>query len=190
MVDQWTGKWTEEKDYSTYPKEKWCDYDYMAVWIREQKYEPKTSMENLITNIFLHYDCEIEEESSSYNTENGNFEGTYVEAVQTYVTDTGLSEFDYEAQIGVMEMKEKEFTYFENNYWCGFKEGEAEDAKDVIYIDGFPEDDGEGAVVVKVWLTKHNDIIVDWHDCRYQENSTVLELIEETKQKLLESIKH
>lgn len=87
-------------------------------------------------------------------------------------------------------MKEKEFTYFENNYWCGFKEGEAEDAKDVIYIDGFSEDDGEGAVVVKVWLTKHNDIIVDWHDCRYQENSTVLELIEETKQKLLESIKH
>ena len=87
-------------------------------------------------------------------------------------------------------MKEKEFIYFENNYWYGFKEGEAEDAKDVIYIDGFPEDDCEGSVVVKVWLTKHNDIIVDWHDCRYQENSTVLELIEETKQKLLESIKH
>ena len=105
MVDQWTGEWTEEKDYSTYPKEKWCDYDYMAVWIREQKYEPKTSMENLITNIFLHYDCETEEESSSYNTENGNFEGTYVEAIQAYVADTGLSEFDYEAQIGVMEMK-------------------------------------------------------------------------------------
>ena len=55
-----------------------------------KKYEPKTSMENLITNIFLHYDCEIEEESSSYN------EGTYIEAVQAYVTDTGLSEFDYE----------------------------------------------------------------------------------------------
>ena len=105
MVDQWTGEWTEEKDYGEYPKEKWCDYDYMAAWIREQKYEPKTSMKNLITNIFLHYDCEIEEESSSYNTENGNFEGTYVEAVQAYVTDTGLSEFDHEAQIGVMEMK-------------------------------------------------------------------------------------
>ena len=27
----------------------------------------------------------------------GNFEGTYVEVVQAYVTDTGLSEFDYEA---------------------------------------------------------------------------------------------
>lgn len=59
MVNQWRGEWTEEKDYSTYPKGKWCDYDYMAAWIREQKYEPKTSMENLITNIFLHYDVHI-----------------------------------------------------------------------------------------------------------------------------------
>ena len=109
MVNQWTGEWTEEKDYSTYPKEKWCDYDYMAAWIREQKYEPKTSMENLITNIFLHYDCEIEEESSSYNTENGNFEGTYIEAVQAYVADTELNEFDYEAQIGVIEMFTEEY---------------------------------------------------------------------------------
>lgn len=88
MVDQRTGKWTEEKDYSTYPKEKWCDYDYMAAWIREQKYEPKTSMENLITNIFLHYDYEDEEY--------GNPEGTYIEGVQDYVSDTGLSEFEYE----------------------------------------------------------------------------------------------
>lgn len=52
MVDQWTGEWTEEKDYDTYPKEKWCDYDYMAAWIREQKYEPETSMKNLIEMIF------------------------------------------------------------------------------------------------------------------------------------------
>ena len=35
MVD-WFGRWTEEKDYSQYPKEKWCDYDYMAAWIRKQ----------------------------------------------------------------------------------------------------------------------------------------------------------
>lgn len=54
-------------------------------------------MENLITHIFLHYDCEIEEESSNYNTENGNFDGTYIEAVQAYASDNGLSEFDYEA---------------------------------------------------------------------------------------------
>jgi hypothetical protein len=97
MVNQWRGEWTEEKDYSTYPKGKWCDYDYMAAWIREQKYEPKTSMENLITNIFLHYDCEVEEELSSYNTENGNFEGTYTDAAQAFVEASGgLSEFDYE----------------------------------------------------------------------------------------------
>lgn len=38
MVDQWTGEWTEEKDYSKYPKEKWCDCDYIAAWNREQNY--------------------------------------------------------------------------------------------------------------------------------------------------------
>lgn len=46
------GQWTEEKDYNTYPKEKWCDYDYMAVWIRSKGYEPETSMENLISMMF------------------------------------------------------------------------------------------------------------------------------------------
>ena len=56
MVDQWTGKWTEEKDYSTYPKEKWCDYDYMAAWIREKGYKPKTSMENIINMIYGYYE--------------------------------------------------------------------------------------------------------------------------------------
>lgn len=54
MVDTY-GRWTEEKDYSTYPKEKLCDYDYMAIWIREQGYKPKTDMENLISNIFCFY---------------------------------------------------------------------------------------------------------------------------------------
>ena len=44
MVDTW-GRWMEEKDYSTYPKEKWCDYDHMAVFIREQGYEEKTTQE-------------------------------------------------------------------------------------------------------------------------------------------------
>ena len=52
MVD-FLGRWTEEKDYSTYPKEKWCAYDEMAVWIRSKGYEPQTSMENLITMMFL-----------------------------------------------------------------------------------------------------------------------------------------
>jgi hypothetical protein len=94
MVDAW-GNWTEEKDYSTYPKEKWCDYDYMAAWIREQGYEPKTDMENLITMILLYYESEIEDGESDYDTENGKFDGTYIEAVQTYVQDNGLVNFDY-----------------------------------------------------------------------------------------------
>lgn len=55
------GQWTEEKDYSIYPKEKWCDYDYMAYEIRKNGYEPKTTMENLITVIFLHVDSAIED---------------------------------------------------------------------------------------------------------------------------------
>ena len=52
-------------------------------------------MENLITMILLHYECEIEDGESSYNTENGKFDGTYIEAVQVYVQDNGLAEFDY-----------------------------------------------------------------------------------------------
>ena len=94
MVDTW-GNWTEEKDYSTYPKEKWCDYDYMAAWIRKQGYEPKTDMENLITMILLYYEGEIEDGESDYDTENGKFDGTYIEAVQTYVQDNGISNFDF-----------------------------------------------------------------------------------------------
>lgn len=95
MVDTY-GRWTEEKDYNTYPKEKWCDYDYMAAWIREQGYTPETSMENLITMIFSYYEEEIGNHVSDYDTENGNFDGTYTEAVKAYVMDSGgLAEFDY-----------------------------------------------------------------------------------------------
>ena len=95
MVDTY-GRWIEEKDYSTYPKSEWCDYDYMTIWIREHGYTPETSMENLITMIFSYYEEEIGNHVSDYNTENGNFDGTYTEAVQAYVMDSGgLAEFDY-----------------------------------------------------------------------------------------------
>ena len=99
MVDQWTGKWTEEKDYSTYPKEKWYDYDYMADWIRKQGYEVKTDMESLIANIFDAYSEEVDGFwVSEFDTENGNFDGTYTEAVQAFVEASGgLNEFDYYA---------------------------------------------------------------------------------------------
>ena len=57
MVDRY-GRWYEEKDYTNYPKEKMCDYDRMAIWIRKSGYHVKTTMENLIDMIFLHYDIE------------------------------------------------------------------------------------------------------------------------------------
>lgn len=86
MVD-WFGRWREEKDYSTYPKEKWCDYDHMANWIRGKKYEPKTSMGNLIDMIFLHYEGECEDEDKEFNVEDCM---EYVEA------SGGIEMFDYE----------------------------------------------------------------------------------------------
>ena len=96
MVDTY-GRWTEEPDYSTYPKEKWCDYDVMAAWIREQGYEPKTSMENLISMIFADSEEEIGTHVSEFDTEFGNFEGSYTDACKAYVEASGgLKELDYE----------------------------------------------------------------------------------------------
>lgn len=89
MVD-WYGRWYEEEDYANYPKEKWCDYDHMAVWIRETGYQIKTTMENLITIIFLHFDSEIED-NNDYGMEFS------IEGCKQYVENSGgLKEFDYE----------------------------------------------------------------------------------------------
>jgi hypothetical protein len=87
MVD-WFGRWHEEKDYSTYPEEKWCDYDHMANWIRKQGYEPKNNtMEQLIDMIFLHYEGECEDEDKEFN----------VEDCMEYVRNSGgIEMFDYE----------------------------------------------------------------------------------------------
>lgn len=86
MVD-FFGRWTEEKDYSTYPKEKWCDYDHMAVWIRSWGYIPQTSMENLISMIFAHY------EACSYDdNETFSIEG----CIEFVENSGGIREFDYE----------------------------------------------------------------------------------------------
>lgn len=91
------GQWIEETDYSKFPKEKWCDYDYMADWIRSSGYKPKTSMENLIDIIFYHYEQEIAFHVSEFDTESGNFGGTYTEACQAFVEASGgLEMFDYE----------------------------------------------------------------------------------------------
>lgn len=88
MVDTY-GRWTEEKDYNVYPKEKWCMYDYMADAIRKTGYTIKTSMENLITLIILHAECNVEcgEEIDMDN----------VEDIMEFIWQSGgLEEFDYE----------------------------------------------------------------------------------------------
>lgn len=99
MVDTY-GRWYEEEDYSTYPEEKWCDYDTMAAWIREHGYEPKTSMENLIDMIFAHYECETENDKNSIYHPN-NFidcKNPWISGCKVYVEDNGgVEEFNYEA---------------------------------------------------------------------------------------------
>lgn len=86
MVD-FFGRWYEESDYSTYPKEKWCHYDHMAVWIRSMGYEPQTSMENLITMIFAHYEGECEEQDKEFSID---------DCIEFVESSGGICEFDYE----------------------------------------------------------------------------------------------
>ena len=93
-------KWTAEKDYKAYPKEKWCDCDYVANWIKETNYNPKTSMENLVEMILAHYNGHLTDEDINFfdedikESENGLM--ISVEDVATFVEASGgLNEFDY-----------------------------------------------------------------------------------------------
>ena len=99
MVDMY-GRWTEEKDYNTYPKEKWCDMDYVSAWIKSVGYEPKTSMEHLIDMIIWGYDSYLEDDNKEFYTditesENGNM--ISIKDISCFVEEQGgLEEFDYE----------------------------------------------------------------------------------------------
>ena len=97
MVDTY-GRWTEEKDYSTYPKEKWCDLDYVANYIREKKYVSKTPIEELILYIIYYweeYEQNIENESQSYKPMYDNNMMINIENLAIFVEDNGgLKEFD------------------------------------------------------------------------------------------------
>lgn len=100
MVDQTTGVWTAEEDYSKYPKQKWCNLDYVANWIKQKKYIPETSIENVSYKILGYY--ESEEFPNGYFEIKDNLEypgnlminildvAAYVEA------SGGIEEFDYE----------------------------------------------------------------------------------------------
>jgi len=56
MVDTY-GRWTYFADE---PKEKWNDLDRIAHWIEDQGYQPKTSMENLVVMLVLHFEGDLE----------------------------------------------------------------------------------------------------------------------------------
>lgn len=92
MVNTW-GQWTEEKDYSAYPKEKWCDLDYVANYIREQNYQPKIDMEELSERIINDF-----EEDEDYEPHYGENFMIYMPNLMAFVKDSGgVEEFDYRA---------------------------------------------------------------------------------------------
>ena len=81
------GQWTEEKDYTNFPKGKMCDYDEMAIFIRQSGYEVKTNMENLINIIFAHFENEMEETDDLYFS---------IDNVKEFIIASGgIKEFDY-----------------------------------------------------------------------------------------------
>lgn len=99
MVDMY-GKWTAEKDYKDYPEYKWCDCDYIANWVMNLGYNPKTNIENLVEMILSHYNCYLSNKDIEFyidkkkESENGLM--ISIEDVCCFVEDNGgLKEFDY-----------------------------------------------------------------------------------------------
>lgn len=67
---------------------------------------------------------------------------------------------------------------FENTFIETANDGIGYDAIGCITIDGYPENEHEpGQVVARVYITKHHDIVVDWHDNAYRINETCMGLI-------------
>lgn len=92
MIDVSSLAWIENEDYSSFPKEKWCDMDYMAAWIRKCNYNPKTSMKNLICNIINAY-----REDGFDRRSFPNALMIHIPTVSLYVQSKGgLEIFDYE----------------------------------------------------------------------------------------------
>ena len=99
MVDCY-GRWTVEKNYDVYPKEKWCDYDYIAAWIKGAGYMPKTTIENLVKMIIAYYYGYLEDNNVEFYTDiKGSKNGYMVSVIDVscFVEENGgLKEFDYE----------------------------------------------------------------------------------------------
>lgn len=99
MIDSYG--WKAEENYNIYPENKWCDYDYVAAWIKGTGYEPKTTIENLVEMVVAHYDLELEDSNRTFYTdikesENQNGWMISIKDVSCFVEDNGgLEEFDY-----------------------------------------------------------------------------------------------
>lgn len=95
------GEWKVEKDYSVFPEDEWCDYDYVAAWIISVDYKPKTTMENLVKMIVVHYDLWREEHDGKFYTDikkSENCDGWMISTkdVSCFVEENGrLASFDY-----------------------------------------------------------------------------------------------
>lgn len=80
--------------------------------------------------------------------------------------------------------------YYENNYFCEGPEtldnGLKSAYKYAATIDAYPDNNAPGYVVAEVFLTKHNDIVISWHDNRERMNVTVLNLINDAVKRLRE----
>ena len=80
-------------------------------------------------------------------------------------------------------------TYFENTYIQNENDlvYDNPDAIACITIDGYAskdDDDDEGEVIAELYLTKHGDIIISWHDNAYRSNDAMKEIIAENKKML------
>lgn len=95
------GEWKANENYNDFPKEKWCDLDYVAAWIKGLNYEAKTSIENLCMMIFEGYDYDENKAEQGYYAIKDERE--YPECLMVNIPDVevyveehgGLAEFDY-----------------------------------------------------------------------------------------------
>lgn len=92
----YNGKWHEKNDYSTYPKEKWCDMDYVAAYIKKEEYEPKSSMENLVLMIISHFEDATDDDNSEFLPRLDKDWMINMERVRALVEASGgIKKFDY-----------------------------------------------------------------------------------------------
>lgn len=107
MVDTY-GRWYKEGDYSNYPKEKWCDMDYVAAYLDALGYKPKhIGYEELILRLIQTYEEDIHEHASEcgedmeyYAIEDPDPDNhfIYIPDFAAWLSDVGeLEDFDYQA---------------------------------------------------------------------------------------------